>query len=424
MSYNKVVLVGRPNVGKSSIFNIFSVVHKSIVMNAAGTTRNFVESGATFRDLTFNIVDTPGYESKYFYESIANRYQKFLRNPKSLILFVVDNFSELDKEILNIVRTFQDRVLLVVNKCDLKMNEKYDFLTFGLKTIFISASHKSGFDELYLFFKSKELSNAIKGVDLLPTVAIIGRPNTGKSTFINKLVQDEILITGEEAGLTTDSIKVNVDDKFILVDTAGIRRRSLIKNYDEKEFVKHSLDSLRQSDIVCIMIDAYDSITMQDARLINLAYEAGKGVILLINKCDLLENIRLKEDEIYEKYPYLNKCKIFFITALSLKSGFKQMLYEEVSRLYKLCFSKFTTNQLNKWVEHSLKDVNIARTQKMVKYAVQINDRPLTIKLFYSNPKVHSSGYLNFIYNSFYKYFNFYGVGVKIQLFKKKNPFL
>ena len=423
--YNKLVLIGRPNVGKSSIFNLFSLVNKSIVLSHFGTTRNFVESEASFLDMNFTIVDTPGYESLYFYENIKSRYLHYIADEKSLLLFVVDEFSSINLEILDILRKYMYKVILLINKIDLAKNKNYhEFYQLGIQDIIpFSATNKIGLDILFKLLKEKTLSDDFNSVSSLPLVSIIGKPNVGKSTLINSIIENEILITGPEAGLTTDSIKVNVDNKFILIDTAGIRRRSLIKDYDEQLFVKHSLSSLRKSDIVCIMVDAFESITLQDVRLINIAYDEGKGVILIINKCDLID-INLKKEQIYEKYKVLRKCSIFFISAIDLRKTFKDKFYQDILRIYYKIHERITTSKLNKWIDVYLRDLKVANGKKIIKYGAHVTIKPSIIVLYYSNKQAETPGYKNFILNSFYKYFDFYGIGVKIQLKKTKNPFL
>lgn len=422
MSYSKLVLIGRPNVGKSSIFNLFAKVNKSIVMSHVGTTRNFVESSAEFYGMNFNMVDTPGYESKYFYKNIKEKYSNYIGNDNHLILFVVDAYHLMNLEILEILRPYLDRVILLINKIDLKKNQDhyYEFLSFGIKKVVLfSATNRIGFSDLAKILKEKELYDFANDISNLPLVSIIGRPNVGKSTLINSITENETLIVGKEAGLTTDSIKVLIDNKFVLVDTAGVRRQSLIKKYDEKVFVKNSFASLRKSHIVCIMVDAFESITSQDIKLINMAYEEGKGVILIINKCDLI-NINLKTDEIHNKYNFLYKCKVFFTSAISLRSYFKHDLYNEVMRLFEKLHYRIPTPKLNKWIQENLRDLKITNGQKLIKYGLQARVMPLIIKLYYHNTKVEKVGYRNFIINSFYKYFNLYGIGIKIQLTKIK----
>ena len=333
-----VAIVGRPNVGKSTIFNILTGSKSAIVADYSGLTRD--RKYGNLKNSQLILIDTGGLNEDSDDMSSAIREQTDLAIQEAdSLLFVVDAIDGLlptDKEIAKILRRHNKNITLLVNKADnLKLEETAsEFSALGFdKSIFLSASHNKGFTELTELLKNfdelEDTKNYISETDTLK-IAIIGRPNAGKSTLINALLGEERLVVSHESGTTRDSIDVVIKTKkqeITLIDTAGMRRKRSISEETEKFSVSKSVDSIKRSDLVLLLIDGSENIVDQDIHLLGLTLAIGRPVLVTVNKIDLLtkQEKTVIETKINRKLKFANYLKLHYISAKE-KRGLKKLI--------------------------------------------------------------------------------------------------
>jgi GTP-binding protein len=302
----KVVIVGRPNVGKSTLFNKLVGKRKSIVEDKPGVTRDKVEDFAKWQDKIFRLVDTGGLmpdANDFFLPKVREQIEKELPSADA-ILFVVDGrdgLTPMDEEIAKMLLPYKDKVFLVVNKVDNKGQEQniYEFYKFPFRGVYpVSSIHGHGLaellDDLTSFVKTDEkqkeelLKEELKDI---PKIALIGRPNVGKSSLFNKIVGEERTIVSPIAGTTVDAVDTLVErngKKYLFIDTAGVRRPSNVDYGVEFFAVNRTLKAIERADICVLVIDGKEGVTHQDQRLAGLVHRRGKGLVIDVNKADLL----------------------------------------------------------------------------------------------------------------------------------------
>ena len=346
MDIPKVAIIGRPNVGKSTLFNRLIGQKKAIMSDEPGTTRDKVSSELSWNGKDFLLVDTAGILSETFnndgdIERLAQEKVSEVLNDSDLILFIIDGkvgVVDQDKEVAKLLRQVSDKVLVVANKLDTIEAEKtIQIQNIGFKDIFnVSAVTGRRCGDL-LDNIAKKLPAYKKVKQQLPVMTIIGRPNVGKSTLFNEIIGRDLSIVSDVPGTTRDSVQAQFNnrkgDKFIIYDTAGYRKRGKVKPGIEKFSIYRTLDAIVSSNLVLVVMDASEGITRQDAHLVQLALDHRKKVIVILNKIDKLKNESTEEIEHFYRYKFISKQVIVGVSALSRKN-LGMLLRETDSKLF------------------------------------------------------------------------------------------
>ena len=441
-----IVIAGRPNVGKSTLFNRLIGQKRAIVNDEPGVTRDILDSKVILSRNEFILLDTPGIN-----DTSANDLESRLRkntigsiNRADLIIFVFDakvGVTNLDLSISKDIRKTNKSILLVANKCDVtkskeNINDSYKF-GFG-RPILISAEHGNGIDELYnsinkflinnFSIQENNLSNENESILKL---SIVGRPNVGKSTIINYLINEKRLLTGPEAGLTRDSVELlwKVGSKFIkLIDTAGIRKQSKVIDRIESLSFYKTKKSIDLSEVVALVIDSSLGIDRQDLRIANLVIEEGRALVILLNKIDKVKDTKKFIELInYNLQKSLPQIKGVLILPISAKSG-KGLgkLLKTILETYELWNKRISTSLLNKWLENVLfkhPPPSIRGRRIKIRYITQTKSRPPTFILFSTKADEVPMVYIKYLINDLRKSFNLPGVPIRFNIRKGNNPY-
>ncbi|MGZ3495316.1 MAG: ribosome biogenesis GTPase Der [Thermodesulfobacteriota bacterium] len=431
-----VAIVGRPNVGKSTLFNRVSGGKKAIVWDEPGVTRDRNYSDVEWGESAFTLIDTGGFEpaSKDRIFAQMREQCQLAMDEADIILFMMDGKEGLtpsDREIVDILRKLNKPVFYIVNKIDGPKHEEriLEFYGLGMESIYsISAEHGYGVNGLMeeVIKTFPDLAEEKWDKDATK-VAVIGRPNVGKSSLINRLLGYKRVLVDEVPGTTRDAIDTRFEKdgrRYVLIDTAGIRRKSRISLRLEKYSIVEALRTIDRSDVALLLIDSKEGVTDQDARIGGFIHEKGKGCILIVNKWDLVEKdsqtIVRYEREVRENLKYLSYAPILFISALTGQRVGKVLdMVEDVSAQAR---KRIPTGQLNryfgKWVEEFPPPLRRNRIVKM-NYITQVSVSPPTF-VIYTNIQgsVHFS-YERYLTNKMREAFGFEGVSVRL-LFRKK----
>ncbi len=433
---NIVAIVGRPNVGKSTLFNRLIERREAIMDNESGVTRDRHYGFAEWVGKGFTVIDTGGYvhgSEDVFEGAIRNQVMMALKEA-SVIIFMadcIDGLTDLDKDFANVVRTVNKPIVLVANKADSteKMQNAVEFYALGFGEIFtVSSATGSGtgelLDEVVKHFTSDSDENI---EETLPKIAIMGRPNVGKSSFVNVLIGEERSIVTDIAGTTRDPIntRYNMYGKdFLLIDTAGVRKKAKVKEDIEFYSVIRAIRSLQNSDVCVLMLDAQNGLESQDISLINLAVKYRKGIVLMVNKWDLIEKDQNTADkfkkEIEEDLGTLSYIPIVFTSVKTKQRVFKAI--ETAINVYDERSKKVPTSELNNVL---LKDIERfgppAHKGKHVKikYITQLPTKTPTFGFFCNFPKYIKPPYARYLENRIRENFGFSGVPIKL-VFKEK----
>lgn len=434
---NVVAIVGRPNVGKSTLFNRLVESREAIMDDTSGVTRDRHYGQGEWNGQFFSVIDTGGYvygSDDIFEEAIRNQVELAVEEA-TVILFMVDcidGLTELDKEFANYLRASNKPVLVGANKAD--NNERFltsgEFYGLGLGGEIFPISSASGsgtgdlLDQVVKHFPSQGEKDPHEGI---PKIAIVGRPNVGKSSFINLLLGRERSIVTEIAGTTRDAIdsRYNAYGKdFILVDTAGIRKKAKVKENIEFYSVMRSLRALEDSDVSIVMVDAQLGFEAQDLNIVALAHRNRKGVMIMVNKWDLVEKdhktVKKQEDAIKEKLGEMTYVPVIFTSVLTKQRVFKAV--ELALQIYQNKIAKISTSKLN---ELLLKEIEktpppaVRGKYIKIKYITQLPTPSPTFAFFCNHPKDLKPAYERFLVNRIRSHFGFEGVPVKV-VFRKK----
>jgi len=431
-----VAIVGRPNVGKSTFFNRLVEEKLAIMDDESGVTRDRHYGVSEWNGRSFTVIDTGGYVtgSEDIFESAIRGQVDSAMREADFIIFLVDckdGLTDLDKDFSNVIRSLGKPVFLTPNKADnnnlrLAANEFYEL---GYEIMYpISSTNGSGtgelLDDLVSNFKDQQNTETR---DDLPKISIIGRPNVGKSSLINALIGEERSIVTEIAGTTRDSIntRYNLFGKdLLLIDTAGVRKKAKVKEDVEFYSVMRSIKALQESDVCLIMVDATQGLESQDINLIGLANKYKKGIMLLINKWDLIEKeTRTAEaftSTIEEKLGPLNYIPVIFISVLKKQRIFK--VIESALQIYENRKRKVSTSELNKVmlpvIERTPPPAFKGKYIK-VKYITQLPTQSPTFAFFTNHPKYIKAPYERFLINTIRANFDFSGVPIKV-VFRNK----
>ena len=431
-----IAIVGRPNVGKSTLFNRIAGGKKAIVWDEPGVTRDRNYADVEWEESGFTLIDTGGFEpvskDRLF---IQMREQcQLAMEEADVILFSMDGKEGLtpsDKEIANILRELNKPVFYVVNKIDGPKHEEraLEFYGLGVETIYsISAEHGYGVKGLM-----DEVIKALPGSTEtewgrdVTKIAVVGRPNVGKSSLINRLLGYKRVLVDEAPGTTRDAIDTLLERdgrRYVLVDTAGIRRKSRISLRLEKYSIVEALRTIDRSDVALLLLDSREGVTDQDARIGGFVHEKGKGCILAVNKWDLVEKdsqtMVQYERDVRESLKYLPYAPILFISALTGQRVSKVL--DVVDRVSDQTKKRILTSPLNKyfgkWVEKFPPPLYKNRSVKL-NYITQVSTAPPTFVIYTNKPEGIHFSYQRYLLNQMRETFGFEGVPVRL-LFRKK----
>lgn len=433
---NLVAIVGRPNVGKSTLFNRLTKSRRAIVNEEAGTTRDRQYGLCEWNGREFSVVDTGGWvvNSDDIFEEEINRQVAIAIEEADVILFVVDvlnGVTDLDMSVANILRRSNKKVMLVANKVDTfdLQFQATEFYTLGLGEPFIlSAINGLGsgdlLDELLTYFKP----DVKEELEELPRFAVVGRPNAGKSSLVNAFIGEERHIVTDIAGTTRDSIYTKYDKfghSFYLVDTAGIRKKSKVNEDIEYYSVIRAIRAIENSDVCILMIDATRGIESQDLNIFSLIQKNRKGLVVCVNKWDLIENkenkdIKAFENAIRERLAPFKDFPIIFTSAVTKQRIFK--VIETAMQVYENKNRKVPTAKLNDLflplIENYPPPAYKGKYIK-VKYVAQLPNTQVPTFVFFANlPQYIKSPYLRFLENKIREHWNF--TGTPILLFPRQ----
>lgn len=434
MSKPIVAVVGRPNVGKSTFFNYLAGERISIVDDEPGVTRDRIYAESEWRGRAFSIIDTGGIEPKT--EDIIMRAMReqaeIAIDTADVIIFLVDIKTGLtadDQEIANMLRKSKKPVIVAVNKADHIGDtppDAYEFYNLGLGEIFpISSAHRLGIgellDEVYQHLPPEE-DDSISHERV--RVAVIGKPNAGKSSLINKMLGEERNIVSEIAGTTRDAIDSELDNQFgayTFIDTAGLRKKSRIEGGVEKYSMIRSLAAIERADVCLIMIDATEGVTEQDTKVAGYAHNGGKCSILVVNKWDLIEKeTGTLEDytlQVRSKFPFMQYAPILFISA---KTGQRvNKLYEMINEIYRQAGVRLATGMLNDLIAEAVAMVPTPQDKGRhlkIYYATQVGVHPPQFVLFINDKELMHFSYERYLENQFRKNYGFSGTPIWFML--------
>lgn len=447
-----VAIVGRPNVGKSTLFNRLVGERLAIVEDIPGTTRDRVYGAAEWNGRRFTVVDTGGLELEPG-TAIEARVQDQARvaiEEADVILFVVDaaaGLAPLDHEVADRLRRASKPTILVINKADNPRREQEgaEFYALGMEpNITVSAQHGRNTGDLADMIvwelpppSDAEASVEVEGdlseeeLDELaeveigpPRVAIVGRPNTGKSTFVNRVLGSERMIVSDVPGTTRDPVDtaVSVDDEpMILVDTAGIRRRGSIDRGIERYSVLRSMKAIDRADVAVVMTDAIEGYTAQDAHVVGYVLEAGKGVVLVINKWDVVEKDGHTADAwlkaLRREAPYLAWADIVFASAMTGQR--QERILREARRVAEERYRRVPTGELNRVVADAVRanpPSHVRNRLPKVYYATQAGVAPPTFVIFVNDPELIHFSYRRYLENRIRDAYGFLGTPIRIIL--------
>ena len=434
---NTVAIIGRPNVGKSTLFNKLTKSRSAIVSNFSGLTKDRNYGLLSHGESNIFLIDTGGIDDGR--EGLENEISEqawVAVDESSLVLFVIDGSEELtnlDQGILENLRKRDKKFIPILNKNDKKnvSNAVYDLSQKGIKeSLSISAEHSIGLDNLKKYLKSNIPENVSDSNESnSPKISIIGRPNAGKSTLINSLSSEERVIVSPLAGTTIDAINVPIEyggKRYELFDTAGIRKGYKTKTNIEYFSYVRAMHAASESDITILLIDADSGLVDQDLKILSMVEKFGKPILLAINKIDLLSRKKIKkffEDKKVQKR-YFEDLKLVKISALKGK-GFKK-LFTEIDDTLKKSVTKFTTSKLNRILNRILVDrspPSVAGKVLKFRYIHFAGINPTTLVIHASQDKKVPANYRKYIYNSFKKHLELKSIQLKIIFRKSDNPY-
>ncbi len=442
MSGEKIIaIVGRTNVGKSTLFNRLCGREEAIVHDMPGVTRDRQEGKATLGDLSFKVIDTAGLEEASVLSKAMWKQTEKAIEDSDIVLMVVDARSEinpLDLKLAEKLRPLKKPVFLLANKCE--ENTQYITATESYRLglgdpIAISAEQGNGMADLYQaivpFFPQEE-EEEIKGKESFLKVAIVGRPNVGKSTLVNRLLGQERMLTGSEAGVTRDAISVDFEWKghsIVLTDTAGLRRRSKVDGDLERVSAEDTRRALNFAEVVIVVIDSNTLFENQDLQIARQVVEEGRAMVIAVNKWDMVKDVRRKMQDIKAKlHDSLQQVKGVPVVAISAAQGDGlDLLMKEVFHINEVWNKRIQTHKLNEWLKQMTQahPPPVAKNGRRIpmRYMTQTGIRPPTFVIFSSNPGELPESYLRYLSNGLRNNFALKGIPIRIYMRKRENPY-
>ena len=432
---NIVAIVGRPNVGKSTLFNRITESRHAIVDQSSGVTRDRHYSDAEWTGKKFTVIDTGGYVkgSDDVFEGEIRKQVEIAVEEADALLFVVDvtvGITDLDQQVADFLRRSDKNVLLVANKVDnnQRIAEASEFYTFGLGEVFcVSSINGSGTGELLDALVASLADKELQEIPDIPRLAIVGRPNVGKSSFVNQLLGVDRNIVTPVAGTTRDAIGTRYSAygfDFILVDTAGLRKKE--KVHEDLEFysVMRSIRAIENSDVCLVMIDATEGVQSQDLNIIGLAQKNRKGVVIIINKWDLIDKetntAKEFEEKIKRKIAPFTDVPIIFTSVITKQRVFKAL--ESALQVYQNRTKKIPTRKLNDVMLEAIKRFPppaVKGKYVKIKFVNQLPTHAPSFAFYCNLPQYVREPYKRYLENQLREHFDFTGVPVQIFIRKK-----
>ncbi len=432
-----LAIVGRPNVGKSALFNCICKKRVAIVDEAEGVTRDRLYIDAEVFGRPFRLVDTGGIDahSKAEFNDLVKAQAELAIAEADVIIMVVDariGITTLDQELANLLHRTKKPLCLAINKLDNPDDDHilHDFLSLGInKMVPVSATQARNIAELletafedyapHTEEPEQEENTAIK-------VAVVGRPNVGKSSLINYVLQEERCIVSPIPGTTRDSIDVFIsyqEHPITLIDTAGVRRKKGEHEVVDKFAAIRTERAIERADVCVLMLDAQQGITAQDKRIANSIEEAKKGCIVVLNKWDLVKGFRMEHTlkALYEEVPFLKHCPVHCISAKTGRNVDK--IFPEILKVHANCCRRITTGDLNGFITKAMQitpPAMIGGKRLRVYYMTQVSTQPPVFILFINYPKLMQASYLRYLSNQFRDKYGFEGAPVIFHLKGKK----
>lgn len=456
-----VTIIGRPNVGKSTLFNRLVGKRLAIVDDQPGVTRDRREGDGRISDMRFRVIDTAGLEDSLddSLEGRMRRQTEQALQDADVALLLIDaraGLTPLDEHFAQVLRRHDTPVLLCANKCEGSAGQPGMMEAYGLgmgEPIALSAEHGEGMLELYQallpYADAAEEHEALNGVDVnveldedgepleeeAPNrpiqLAIVGRPNVGKSTLVNKLLGEDRLLTGPEAGITRDSIALDWEWKgrpVKLVDTAGLRRRGKVTDKVERLSAADTLRAVRFAQVVALVLDGNDMLEKQDLTIARQVIEEGRALVIVANKWDAVEDKQEALDKLHDRImTSLPQVKgIPVVTISALKGRNLDRLLDGVLKIYETWNRRISTSRLNEWL-YAMTEAHpppLARGRRIkLRYMTQAKTRPPTFAVFVSVPDDLPDAYIRYLTNGLREDFDLPGIPLRINMRKGKNPF-
>lgn len=433
-----VAVVGRPNVGKSTLFNALAGSRISIVKDTPGITRDRIYADVTWLNYSFTLIDTGGIEpdSKDIILSQMREQAQIAIDTADVILFMVDvkqGLVDADAKVADMLRRSKKPIILVVNKVDSyekMMLDVYEFYNLGIgEPMAISAANRQGIGEVLDEVVSHFADDTAEDVeDERPRIAIVGKPNVGKSSLINKLLGENRLIVSDIAGTTRDAVDAEVTyngKEYIFIDTAGLRRKNKIKEELEQYMIVRTVSAVERADIVILLIDALEGVTEQDAKIAGIAHERGKGIIIAVNKWDALE----KDDKtIYRFTEKVRQILSFMpyaeITFISARTGQRiGKLYELIDMVEQNQSMRVATGVLNEIMAEAvaLQQPPSDKGKRLrLYYITQVAVKPPTFVIFVNDKQLMHFSYTRYIENKIRDTFGFKGTPLHFIIRERK----
>ena len=432
------LLIGKPNVGKTSIYNILIGFNSNITHAKVGTTRDW--HFEKIKDSSINIYDTPGIliNDTHKKNILTSSFTKIIEKKINNFLYVIDyndSFNEIDNFAITKLRKYNKNIILIVNKFDnFNQSPSPEITQYNIKDIiFLSCIHRYGFDELKNKIGVSKYNNIDKKQKVDFSLAILGKPNVGKSTFLNTILGYERASTNSIAGTTSDYVSDQFYYRkklFKIFDTAGIGRKANVKKKSINFYsIKKSFVKIAKVDVAIILIDSKEGLDKQDKRIINMVTDKAKSIVLVFNKIDLIKNKKTFQSEIVKQIEYtlgqIKNIKLFFISAFNKKdiSKILSYLHNYITEFNYV----ISTSKLNTWLKNITKEMQhplIENKKINFKYAVQIKEKPVTIQIFCNFSSKLKNNYKSYLINNFNQTFKILNQKTKFIFSSSKNPYV
>ena len=438
MSKPVVAIVGRPNVGKSTLFNVLAGERISIVQDTPGVTRDRIYAEVTWLDKAFTLIDTGGIEpdSKDIILSQMREQAEIAIDTADVIIFITDvrqGLQDSDAKVADMLRRSQKPVVLVVNKVDnfdKFMPDVYEFYNLGIGDPGpVSAASRLGIgDMLDVVVEHFPKESAQEIEDERPRIAIVGKPNVGKSSMINRMLGEQRVIVSDIAGTTRDAIDTNVkyDGKdYVFIDTAGLRRKNKIKEEIERYSIIRAVTAVERADVVIVVIDATEGVTEQDAKIAGIAHERGKGIIIAVNKWDAIEKndktVKEHTDRIRQILSFMPYAEILFVSA---KTGQRMhKIFDMIDMVIENNSMRVATGVLNEIMTEAVamqQPPSDKGKRLKLYYITQVAVKPPTFVIFVNDKQLMHFSYTRYIENRIRDAFGFRGTSLKFIIRERK----